>query len=202
MPGNGKYLLGGTLLLAACAVGLAVVGWPDGIGHPLRRAIGLILIGLIGIGCGLVLLAGKAPDDGHGQARPTPPEQSPTVEFPSSSLLSDRQKLKARILAELESARLLATLRKQRPQWSRHSCCSIVLEQFSNSGGAYAEAIFDAVDWAQADSDIAARLAELKGYGLPVVIATDEDPGRRDLFIGVELDQGAERAMQILARPD
>jgi hypothetical protein len=120
------------------------------------------------------------------------------ADSPYDSPIFDRTKLKERFLFELKPAQFLATLRKQLRRLPDYSYCNIVIENFASLSGPYSDAIDATVDWALSDTDIAAARAALQACGFAIDIGTDEDPGHRDLYIGVSLYDDPERAMRIL----
>lgn len=56
------------------------------------------------------------------------------------------------------------------------------------------------IEQADSDSDISSALSRLRAYGFEVRIASYDEPGGRDLQIGIKQDDEAELAMCITER--
>ena len=99
----------------------------------------------------------------------------------------------------LRPDQLLTSLRENRLRRPDYGYCNIVLRRFSNQE-AEEMGLDELIQRANFDSDISAALSRLRAYGFEVRIASYDEPGGRDLQIGIKQDAEAEIAMRIMER--
>ncbi|WP_411338941.1 hypothetical protein V6U71_13525 [Sphingopyxis sp. J-6] len=112
---------------------------------------------------------------------------------------ADWDEFKAFAVQALRPDHLLASLREHRSRRPDYGYCNIAFRRFSIRE-AEEMGLDELIEQADSDSDISSALSRLRAYGFEVRIASYDEPGGRDLQIGIKQDDEAELAMRITER--